>query len=150
MAHAPTWKDLEWLQSLTRLPVLVKGVMNPLDATRAVERGVAGIVVSNHGGRTLDGMPATLDVLQAVARAVDGKVPVLLDGGIRRGTDVLKALALGADAVMIGRPYVHGLATAGASGVAHVLHLLRTELEVAMALGGCATLADIDASLIWR
>ncbi|MDH4556569.1 alpha-hydroxy-acid oxidizing protein [Pseudomonas sp. BN417] len=150
LEHAPTWKDLEWLQSLTRLPVLVKGVMNPRDATRAVEQGVDGIVVSNHGGRTLDGMPATLDVLPAVVRAVEGKVPVLLDGGIRRGTDVFKALALGANAVMIGRPYVHGLATAGASGVAHVLHLLRTELEVAMALAGCPNLPSIDASLIWR
>ncbi|MCY1343919.1 4-hydroxymandelate oxidase [compost metagenome] len=150
LEHAPTWKDLEWLQSLTRLPVLVKGVMNPRDAARAVEQGVAGIVVSNHGGRTLDGMPATLDALPAVVRAVEGKVPVLLDGGIRRGTDVFKALALGANAVMIGRPYVHGLATAGASGVAHVLHLLRTELEVAMALAGCPDLRAIDASLIWR
>ncbi|MNP47856.1 Lactate 2-monooxygenase [compost metagenome] len=150
LEHAPTWKDLEWLQSLTRLPVLVKGVMNPLDAARAVGQGVAGIVVSNHGGRTLDGLPATLDVLPAVVRAVEGKVPVLLDGGVRRGTDVLKALAFGASAVMIGRPYVHGLATAGASGVAHVLHLLRTELEVAMALAGCPDLRAIDASLIWR
>ena len=150
LTHAPTWKDLEWLQSLTHLPVLVKGVMNPRDAERAVERGVAGIVVSNHGGRTLDGMPATLDVLPAVAQAVAGRVPVLLDGGVRRGTDVFKALALGASAVMIGRPYVHGLATAGASGVAHVLHLLRTELEVAMVLTGCARLADIEPSLIWR
>lgn len=149
LAHAPTWKDLEWLQSLTRLPVLVKGVVSPRDAVRAVEQGVAGIVVSNHGGRTLDTLPATLDVLPAVAQAVAGRVPLLLDGGVRRGTDVLKALALGASAVMIGRPYVHGLATAGASGVAHVLHLLRTELEVAMALTGCPTLADIDASLIW-
>ncbi len=150
LAHAPTWQDLEWLQSLTRLPVLVKGVMSARDATRAVEQGVAGIVVSNHGGRTLDTLPATLDVLPAMAQAVAGRVPLVLDGGIRRGTDVLKALALGASAVMIGRPYVHGLATAGATGVAHVLHLLRTELEVAMALTGCPTLADIDASLIWR
>ncbi|MNE73493.1 L-lactate dehydrogenase [cytochrome] [compost metagenome] len=95
-------------------------------------------------------MPATLDVLPAVAQAVAGRVPVLLDGGVRRGTDVFKALALGASAVMIGRPYVHGLATAGASGVAHVLHLLRTALEVAMVLTGCASLADIEPSLIWR
>lgn len=150
LEHAPTWKDLEWLQSLTHLPVLVKGVMNPLDAARAVEQGVAGLVVSNHGGRTLDSMPATLDVLPAIASVVQGRVPILLDGGIRRGTDVLKALALGASAVMIGRPYVHGLATAGAAGAAHVLHLLRTELEVAMALTGCARLADIDASSLWR
>ena len=150
LASAPTWKDLEWLQSLTHLPVLVKGVMTPLDAVRAMEQGVAGIVVSNHGGRTLDGLPATLDVLPTIAQAVQGRVPLLLDGGVRRGTDVFKALALGASAVMVGRPYVHALATAGASGVAHVLHLLRTELEVAMALTGCTGVTDIDASLIWR
>ncbi|WP_044872130.1 alpha-hydroxy acid oxidase [Pseudomonas sp. LFM046] len=150
LAHAPTWKDLEWLQSLTRLPVLVKGVMSARDAARAVVQGIAGIVVSNHGGRTLDTLPATLDVLPALAQAVAGRVPLVLDGGVRRGTDVLKALALGASAVMIGRPYVHGLATAGASGVAHVLHMLRSELEVAMALTGCPTLAEIDASVIWR
>lgn len=148
LEHAPTWKDLEWLQSITHLPVLVKGVMNPRDASRAVERGVAGILVSNHGGRTLDGLPATLDVLPAIARAVQGRVPLLLDGGIRRGSDVFKALALGASAVMIGRPYVFGLAAAGATGVAHVLHLLRTELEVTMALTGCPTLDAIEASLI--
>jgi 4-hydroxymandelate oxidase len=146
---APTWKDLEWLLSLTRLPVLVKGVMAPADARRAIDSGIAGIVVSNHGGRTLDTLPATIDALPAIARAVAGRVPLLLDGGIRRGTDVLKALALGADAVLLGRPYVHGLAAAGAPGVAHVLHILRTELEVAMALTGCRDLAAVDRDLIW-
>jgi 4-hydroxymandelate oxidase len=149
LQHAPTWRDLEWLQSLTHLPVWVKGVMNPVDAVRAVEQGVAGIVVSNHGGRTLDGLPATLDVLPAIADAVAGRAPLILDGGIRRGSDVFKALALGARAVMVGRPYVQALATAGASGVAHVLHLLRTELEVTMALTGCSTLAAIDRSRLW-
>jgi 4-hydroxymandelate oxidase len=149
LAGAPTWKDLEWLLGLTTLPVLLKGVMSATDAERAVAMGAAGIVVSNHGGRTLDTLPATIDALPAIALAVAGRVPLLLDGGIRRGTDVLKALALGADAVMIGRPYIHGLAAAGATGIAHVLHILRTELEVAMALTGCRDLAAIGPELIW-
>jgi len=147
---APTWKDLEWLQSLTRLPVLVKGVMSPDDAARAVAQGAAGVIVSNHGGRTLDTLPATIDALPDIAEAVGGRAPVLLDGGIRRGTDVLKALALGAQAVLVGRPCMHGLAAAGAPGVAHVLHILRAELEAAMALTGCATLAQIDRSVLWQ
>lgn len=149
LASAPGWKDLEWLQSLTGLPVLVKGVLSAADALQAVEQGVQGIIVSNHGGRTLDGLPATIDALPAIARAVDGRVPVLLDGGIRRGSDILKARALGASAVLIGRPYVQALAAAGASGVAHVLHILRSELEVAMVLCGCKSLSAIDASVIW-
>ncbi|MCY1343173.1 4-hydroxymandelate oxidase [compost metagenome] len=147
---APTWDDLQWLRALTRLPVLVKGVMCAEDAQRAVAEGVDGIIVSNHGGRTLDGQPATIEVLAEIAAAVQGRVPLLMDGGIRRGSDVLKALALGASAVLVGRPYVFGLAAAGAIGVAHVLQMLRAELEVAMALTGCRTLADIDASLIHR
>ncbi len=147
--QALRWEDIEWLRGLTRLPVLLKGILHPEDAVRAVEMGVDGIVVSNHGGRVLDTLPATIDALPAVAGAVRGRVPLLLDGGIRRGTDVLKALALGADAVMVGRPYIHALAAAGAVGVAHVLHLLRTELEMAMVLTGCRTLADIDRSVIW-
>jgi len=149
-ATAPTWKDLEWLQSLTKLPVLVKGIMSPEDAAQAVAQGVAGVIVSNHGGRTLDTLPATIDVLPGIADAVGGRVPVLLDGGIRRGTDVLKAIALGAQAVLVGRPCVHGLAVAGAPGVAHVLNILRAELEAAMALTGCATLEQVDRSVIWR
>ncbi|MET0262863.1 MAG: alpha-hydroxy acid oxidase [Rariglobus sp.] len=142
LSVAPTWADLAWLRSLTRLPILVKGVMDPEDAARAVDAGVAGIVVSNHGGRTLDTLPATIDVLPRIADVVGGRVPVLLDGGVRRGTDVLKALALGATAVLAGRPCIHGLATAGAPGVAHVVRILRAELEMAMALTGCATPAD--------
>ncbi len=147
---APTWEDLAWLVQNSPLPVWVKGVMRPRDAQRALDRGVAGIVVSNHGGRTLDGAPASVDVLAQVCQVVQGRVPVLMDGGIRRGTDVLKALALGATAVMIGRPYIYGLAAAGAAGVAHVLHILRAELEVAMALTGCNTLADIGPELLYR
>src|SRR5690606_28488396 len=112
--------------------------------------GMAAMIVSNHGGRVLDTVPATLDALPAIARAVNGRLPLLLDGGVRRGTDVFKAIALGAAAVLVGRPIVHGLAAAGAPGVAHVLHLLRAELEMAMALTGCRTLADIDATRLWE
>ncbi|MEX2123657.1 MAG: alpha-hydroxy acid oxidase [Woeseia sp.] len=150
VAAAPTWKDLEWLRSLTSLPVLLKGVMSPADAAIAADLGVAGIIVSNHGGRILDAQPAAIDALDGIAQAVHGRLPLLLDGGVRRGTDVLKGLALGARAVLVGRPYIYGLAAAGASGVAHVLHMLRTELEIAMVLTGCRTLADIGRDLLWR
>jgi len=150
LATAPTWDDVAWLAAETRLPVLIKGVLHPDDARQAIELGVAGIIVSNHGGRTLDTTPATAAVLPRITLAVDGAVPVLVDGGIRRGTDVLKALALGASAVLLGRPYVYGLANAGAVGVAHVLRLLRDELEVAMALCGCATLAQVSPALLFN
>jgi 4-hydroxymandelate oxidase len=145
---APTWDDLHWLRSVTRLPVIVKGVLHPADAVLAHDAGAAGIVVSNHGGRTLDTALTTARALPPIAAAIGGRIPILVDGGIRRGTDVLKALALGADAVLIGRPVVHGLANAGALGVAHVLRLLRDELEIAMALTGCATLADITPECV--
>ncbi len=146
----PTWDDIAWLVSNTHLPVLVKGVMNPADARDAISAGVAGIIVSNHGGRVLDTQPATVEALPAVARSVDGRVPILVDGGIRRGTDIVKALALGASAVMIGLPIIHGLAAAGAPGVAHVLHILRTELEMAMMLCGCKALGEISSDVIWQ
>jgi len=146
--HAPTWDDIAWLQSITRLPVLLKGVLHPADARQAVSVSAAGLIVSNHGGRTLDTVPATATALPRVVQAVGGAVPVLVDGGIRRGTDVLKAMALGASAVLVGRPAVWGLANAGAAGVAHVLRLLRDELEVAMALTGCATLAEATPALL--
>ena len=146
--HAPTWDDIAWLQSITRLPVLLKGVLHPADARQAVSVGAAGLIVSNHGGRTLDTAPATATALPRVVQAAGGAVPVLVDGGIRRGTDVLKAMALGASAVLVGRPAVWGLANAGAAGVAHVLRLLRDELEVAMALTGCATLAEATPALL--
>ncbi len=146
--HAPTWDDIAWLQSITRLPVLLKGVLHPADARLAVSVGAAGLIVSNHGGRTLDTAPATASALPGVVQAVGGAAPVLVDGGIRRGTDVLKAMALGASGVLVGRPAVWGLANAGAAGVAHVLRLLRDELEVAMALTGCATLADATPALL--
>jgi 4-hydroxymandelate oxidase len=144
MRIAPGWDDVGWLAGQTQLPVLIKGILHPDDAELAIGHGAAGLIVSNHGGRTLDTVPATIDVLPAIAARVGQRVPILMDGGIRRGTDVFKAIALGADAVLIGRPIVFGLAVAGPRGVAHVLRLLRDELEIAMALCGCRTLADID------
>ncbi len=150
LCHAPTWAEVEWLQAQTRLPLLLKGVLHPDDARQAVRLGLAGLVVSNHGGRTLDTAPATAHCLPRVVEAVAGDLPVLVDGGIRRGTDVLKALTLGARAVLVGRPCVHGLAHAGATGVAHVLRLLRDELEIAMALCGCASLAPPWPELLPR
>jgi 4-hydroxymandelate oxidase len=149
LAHAPTWDDLAWLAGATSLPVFVKGILNPSDALLAIQHGVRGIIVSNHGGRVLDTLPASIDALPAIASAVAGRVPLLLDGGIRRGTDIFKAIALGASAVLIGRPYIHALAAAGALGVAHVLRTLREELEICMALSGCATLDAIDDSQLF-
>ena len=147
---APTWSDIEWLQSITRLPILLKGILHEDDARQAAQLGVSGLIVSNHGGRTLDTAVPTAWALPRIAQAVGPTMPLLVDGGITRGTDVLKALALGAHAVLIGRPYVHALATAGALGVAHVIRLLRDELEIAMALTGCATLADITPAVLFQ
>lgn len=146
--HAPTWDDVAWLRPRTRLPILLKGVLHADDARQARDAGVQGLIVSNHGGRTLDTVLPTARALPRIVDAVGADLPVLVDGGIRRGTDVLKALALGARAVLVGRPCVHALATAGALGVAHGIRLLRDELEAAMALTGCATLADIHRGLI--
>ncbi|MEZ5647003.1 MAG: alpha-hydroxy acid oxidase [Burkholderiaceae bacterium] len=146
--QAPDWDDVRWLLRTSRLPVILKGITHPDDARLAVEAGVAAIIVSNHGGRTLDTMPATARLLPGVVDAAQGRCPVLVDGGIRRGTDVLKALALGASAVLVGRPVMHGLANAGASGVAHVLRLLRDELTMAMALCGCSNVAQIQRHLV--
>lgn len=148
LRHAPGWSDIEWLCRQTALPVLVKGILNPADIGPALAAGVSGIVVSNHGGRTLDGVPATIDALPFVAQAVAGRVPVLVDGGIRRGTDILKALARGASAVLVGQPVVHALAVGGVPGVAHLLTILQAELEVAMALAGQPRLTNVDASLV--
>ena len=144
LAHvAPTWNDVAWLQSQTHLPLLIKGITHAQDARQAAALQVAGVVVSNHGGRTLDTVPATAELLPAVADAMQGDLALLVDGGLRRGTDVFKALALGADAVLVGRPCLYGLAHGGAPGVAHVLRLLRDELEMTMALCGCRTVDAI-------
>ncbi|KAK6796025.1 hypothetical protein RDI58_009480 [Solanum bulbocastanum] len=140
------WKDIAWLKSITKLPILIKGVLTGEDATKAIEAGVAGIIVSNHGARQLDYTPATISVLEEVVLAVQGKVPVLLDGGIRRGTDIFKALALGAKAVLIGRPVIYGLAAKGETGVKQVIEMLKNELEQTMALAGCRTVDDITRS----
>ena len=146
LADMPTWDDVAWLVAHTRLPVLLKGITHPDDARQAREAGAAGVIVSNHGGRTLDTVPATAELLPRIVAAADG-LPVLVDGGIRRGTDVLKALGLGARAVLVGRPQVHALAVAGAQGVAHMLRLLRDELEIAMALTGCRTPDEASCAL---
>lgn len=145
-----TWRDVAWLQSITRLPVLLKGILTGEDADRAAREGVSGIVVSNHGARNLDTVPATIDALPEVAEAVGGRIPILLDGGVRRGTDIVKAIALGATAVMIGRPYLYGLAVAGAAGVAAVLAMLRAELEAALALTGRPSVSAIDRGVLWE
>ena len=143
-----TWKDVDWLRSITRLPVLIKGIVRGDDAARAVEHGAAGIIVSNHGGRQLDTAIASVRALPEVADAVAGRAEVLLDGGVRRGTDVIKALALGARAVLVGRPVVWGLAAGGEGGARRVLELLRAEVDLAMALCGCPTVGDISRDLV--
>ncbi|KAH7290171.1 hypothetical protein KP509_30G034800 [Ceratopteris richardii] len=138
-----SWKDVKWLQTITTLPILVKGVLTAEDTRLAIQNGAAGIIVSNHGARQLDYVSATIDALEEVVTAAQGRVPVFLDGGVRRGTDVLKALALGASGVFIGRPVVFSLAVDGEAGVKKVLDMLRDELELAMALSGCRSLKEI-------
>ena len=143
MTQAPTWDDLAWLRDQISVPLLVKGLMHAADVESVLSLGCDGLVVSNHGGRVLDGVPASLDVLPQIVRLVSGKAKVLFDSGIRSGHDAFKALSLGADAVMIGRPYIWGLSTSGALGVAHVIRLMRDELEMTMALTGAMNLEAI-------
>ncbi len=143
-----SWNAFDWLRSITKLPLLVKGVLRADDAKKAVAIGLDGIVVSNHGGRRLDGVPASIDQLPQIVAAVNGRAEVLLDSGIRRGTDVLKALALGAKAVLIGRPYAWALAADGEAGVSKILELLREELVSAMLASGCPNVGSIDRSLV--
>lgn len=145
---ALTWDDVDWLRSITKLPVLVKGIIRSDDALRAVDHGASGIVVSNHGGRQLDTSPPTIEVLQEIAAAVGGRAEVLVDGGVRRGTDVIKAVALGAKAVLIGRPVLWGLAAGGREGLSSLLELLQQEIDLAMALCGCPTMADVGPDLL--
>ncbi|AMO24737.1 alpha-hydroxy acid oxidase [Ramlibacter solisilvae] len=148
LQQAPTWDDIAWLRAHTRLPVLLKGILHPQDAREAARLRVDGVIVSNHGGRTLDSAPATALALPRIAEAVGDALPLLVDGGIVSGTDILKALALGARAVLVGRPVIHGLAVAGAMGVAHVLRLLSDELELSMAQCGLRRPADADLDLL--
>jgi L-lactate dehydrogenase (cytochrome) len=143
-----TWDDLAWLREQTALPIVLKGVLHPEDARAAVDAGVDGLVVSNHGGRQVDGAVASLDALPAVLDAVAGALPVLLDSGVRTGSDVVKALARGAAAVLYGRPYVYGLGLGGQAGVEHVLRCLLGELDVTMALAGRCTLADLGPDVL--
>ncbi|XP_055709440.1 uncharacterized protein LOC129805505 [Phlebotomus papatasi] len=143
-----TWEDIKWLVKETHLPVLAKGVLRADDAMRAVECGCKGIIVSNHGGRQLDSVPPTIDVLPGIVSAVGDKVAIIVDGGIRQGTDVFKALALGARMVLIGRPVVWGLTVGGQAGVVDVLKILQTEFDVAMAVSGCSKITDITRDLI--
>ncbi|KAL6103489.1 hao1 [Pungitius sinensis] len=143
-----SWDDITWIKKHTYLPVIVKGVVNGEDATQAVNYGVDGILVSNHGARQLDGVHATLDVLEEVVQAVQGRCDVYMDGGVRRGTDVLKALALGAKAVFIGRPVLWGLACQGEQGVIEILELLHDELRLAMALSGCRSVSEVSRALV--
>src|SRR6202522_702277 len=145
-----SWRDLEWLRGLWKGPLLLKGVLHPAEAAAALARGVDGVIVSNHGGRQLDGAAASLDALPSVAAAIEGKIPVLLDGGVRRGADVVKALALGASACLIARPQLWGLAVAGEAGVAHVLESLRREIDRVMGLMGTARLSDLGREDLMR
>jgi L-lactate dehydrogenase (cytochrome)/(S)-mandelate dehydrogenase len=144
------WKEVEWVRAQWNRPLLLKGILHPEEARRAVSLGVDGLIVSNHGGRQLDVVPASVEALPAVVEAVQGRIPVLLDGGVRRGGDVLKALALGARACLIARPYLWGLAVAGEQGVARVLEILRSEIDRVMALGGWDRLADLDRSILFQ
>ncbi|MBX9870286.1 MAG: alpha-hydroxy-acid oxidizing protein [Burkholderiaceae bacterium] len=149
MIHAPSWDDLAWLRQQTSLPLLLKGILHPDDAERAITTGCDGVIVSNHGGRVLPGAPASIDVLTSIVQRCQGRIPVLFDSGVRHGRDVFAALALGASAVLLGRPYLWGLANNGALGVAQVIRLLRDELEMTMALTGCQYLSDIGAHCIY-
>ena len=145
-----TWQDIDWLRSITKMKLVLKGVLHPEDAEESLQHQVDGLIVSNHGARNLDTIVPTIEALPGIADRVGGRVPILLDGGIRRGTDVLKSLARGATAVLIGRSYVYALSIGGSEGVAHCLRLLYAEFEYALALVGAASIAELDRAIEWR
>jgi isopentenyl diphosphate isomerase/L-lactate dehydrogenase-like FMN-dependent dehydrogenase len=143
-----SWQDVEWLKTEWGGPVLLKGLLSPDDAAKAVDAGVDGVIVSNHGGRQLDGAISAIAALPAVTKAVAGRVPVILDGGVRRGADAIKAIALGATACMIGRPWLYGLAAGGEAGVDRALTILHDEIDLALGLLGCTSLSEVDRSVL--
>lgn len=143
-----TWEDLKWIIRQSKLPILIKGILTKEDAEIAVDLGIAGIVVSNHGGRQLDSVPSNIEALPEIVQVVQGRIPVIFDGGIRQGTDIFKALALGADLVLIGRPVFYGLALEGQQGVENMLMILKREFDNCMCLVGCKSLKDISRSMV--
>ena len=145
-----TWADVEWLRKIWKKPLLIKGILHPDDAAKAIELGVDGIIVSNHGGRQLEGAISSINALTDVIDQVDGQVPILMDGGIRRGSDVVKALALGATACLVGRPQLWGVATAGQAGVERILDIYKREIDMAMGLCGASDISEITTDLIRR
>jgi L-lactate dehydrogenase (cytochrome)/(S)-mandelate dehydrogenase len=147
---AMSWKDVDALRAIWRGPLVLKGILSPAEAREAVERGVDGVIVSNHGGRQLDGAIASLDALPRVVEAAGGRIPVLMDGGVRRGADVVKAVAMGASACLIGRPQLWGLAMAGEAGVAHVLDIFRREIDRTMGLCGVTSIAELNSSFLFQ
>jgi 4-hydroxymandelate oxidase len=146
----PTWRDIEWLRSITKIRLVLKGILHPDDAELALQHGVDGLIVSNHGARNLDTVVPTIEALPRIVKRIHGRAPILVDGGIRRGTDLLKSLARGATAVLIGRSYAYALSVGGADGVAHCLRLLRAEFEYALALTGQASIAQLDRTIEWQ
>ncbi len=143
-----TWDDIKWLRDQTKLPLILKGIVHPDDARKAVGHGVDGVVVSNHGGRQLDGGIGTLDALPDIVEAVSDRITILLDSGVRRGADVLKAIALGARAVLIGRPYAYAMASHGEDGVRHLIRTMMAEIDLSLALSGLNSIADVDRELL--
>jgi isopentenyl diphosphate isomerase/L-lactate dehydrogenase-like FMN-dependent dehydrogenase len=142
------WTDIDWLRSLTKLPILLKGLVHPDDARKALDHGIDGIVVSNHGGRQLDGGIGTLDALPSMVKAVDDKIPLLIDSGVRHGADVIKAIALGAKSVLIGRPYAYAMASHGEEGVLHLIRTMMAEIDLQLALSGLTSIEGVNRSLI--